>query len=356
MSGDNRLMRQALTHFDLSRIPEGITASRYPADLGQYIPTFSLFWVAMVHDYWMHRDDSSYVGGFLPGIRNVLTWFEGKVDATGLVGPLLWWPFADWTEEWESGIAPRGSDGHSVLITLQYVYALQRAVELEKAFDRPGEAERLQALVDSLVDAVRSKAYDAEKKLYRDSLEQATFSQHTNTMAILTGAVQGDEERRAIMERVLEDASLTQAGYYFSFYIFEAMREAGLGERYIEQIAPWRDMLALGLTTTPEKPPPSRTDSHAWAAHPNYGLLATVLGIRPGAPGFRSVVIAPNMGPLQHAEGKMPHPLGEIEVSLKRVGPDGVHARITLPDGLQGIFEWRGETIHLNSGAQEIQH
>jgi hypothetical protein len=61
MSGDDRLMRQALTHFDYSRIPEGITASRYPSDLGQYIPTFSLFWVAMVHDYWMHRDDLSYV-------------------------------------------------------------------------------------------------------------------------------------------------------------------------------------------------------------------------------------------------------------------------------------------------------
>ena len=355
MSGDDRLMRQALTHFDHSRIPEGITASRYPSDLGQYIPTFSLFWVAMVHDYWMHRDDSSYVGGLMTGIRNVLTWFEGRVDATGLVGPLPWWPFADWTEEWESGIAPGGSDGHSVLITLQYVYALQRTVELERTFGGEEEADRLLALANTLLDAVGNQAYDTDKGLFRDSLEEATFSQHTNTMAILTGAVQGEDDRRTIMERILDDTTLTQAGYYFSFYIFEALREAGLGERYIEQLAPWQDMLALGLTTTPEKPPPSRTDSHAWAAHPNYGLLATVLGIRPAEPGFRSVVIAPNLGPLQRAEGKMPHPLGEIEVSLKRVGPEGVQARITLPGGLQGIFEWRGETTRLNSGAQEIQ-
>jgi len=355
MSGDDRLMRQALTHFDLSRIPEGITASRYPSDLGQYIPTFSLFWVAMVHDYWMHRKDSSYVDGLMPGIRTVLTWFEGKVDATGLVGPLPWWPFADWTEEWESGIAPGGTGGHSVLITLQYVYALQRAVELEREFAGDEEADRLQALADTLLDAVRSKAYDAGRGLFRDSLEEATFSQHTNTMAILTGAVQGDDDRRTIMEHILDDSTLTQAGYYFSFYVLEAMRVAGMGERYIEQLAPWQDMLALGLTTTPEKPPPSRTDSHAWAAHPNYGLLATVLGIRPAAPGFRSVVIAPNLGPLQQAEGKLPHPLGEIFVSLQRVDQDGIEASITLPDGLEGIFEWRGETIRLNSGAQAIQ-
>jgi alpha-L-rhamnosidase len=156
------------------------------------------------------------------------------------------------------------------------------------------------------------------------------------------------------MERILDDKSLTQAGYYFSFYILEAMREAGLGYRYIEQLEPWQDMLALGLTTTPEKPPPSRTDSHAWAAHPNYGLLATVLGIRPAAPGFTSVLIRPDLGPLKEAKGHMPHPLGDIEVSLKRVGPDGVQARITLPDGLEGVFEWRGETIQLHPGMQDI--
>ena len=70
MSDDDRLVRQAIEHFDLSRIPEGITASRYPSDLGQYIPTFSPIWVAMVHDYWMHRDEPAYVRGFLPGIRS----------------------------------------------------------------------------------------------------------------------------------------------------------------------------------------------------------------------------------------------------------------------------------------------
>ena len=358
MSGDDRLMRQAITHFDDSRIPEGITASRYPSDLGQYIPTFSLFWVAMVHDYWMHRDDRPYVRGLLPGVRSVLGWFEDKVDETGLVGPLPWWPFADWTDEWVSGMAPGGEDGHSVLITLQYVYALQRAVELEESFGRQAEAARLQAQADALLNAVRSKAYDSELGLFRDSLEQATFSQHTNALAILTGAVPEDE-RQALMGRVLDDLSLTQAGYYFKFYIFEALREAGLANRYIEQLAPWQDMLALGLTTTPEQPAPSRTDSHAWAAHPSHGLLATVLGIRPGEPGFKSVVIAPHLGPLQEAEGRMPHPLGLIEVKLRRVGEDGgeegIEARITLPDGLEGVFDWGGRKVALRPGSQVFE-
>ena len=71
MSDDDRLVRQAIEHFDLSRIPEGITASRYPSDLGQYIPTFSPIWVAMVHDYWMHRDaPSTCAASFRGSVRS----------------------------------------------------------------------------------------------------------------------------------------------------------------------------------------------------------------------------------------------------------------------------------------------
>ena len=125
MSGDDRLMRQAITHFDLSRIPEGITASRYPSELGQYIPPFSLLYVAMVHDYWMHRSDTAFVRTLLPGVQGVLAWFEAYVDDMGMLAPLPWWPFVDWA--WSGGRPPGANDGHSAMITLQYVYALQRA-------------------------------------------------------------------------------------------------------------------------------------------------------------------------------------------------------------------------------------
>ena len=50
VSGDPRLARQAITNIDDSRTPEGITESRYPSSLPQFIPTFSLLWVNMLHD------------------------------------------------------------------------------------------------------------------------------------------------------------------------------------------------------------------------------------------------------------------------------------------------------------------
>jgi hypothetical protein len=109
------------------------------------------------------------------------------------------------------------------------------------------------------------------------------------------------------------------------------------------------------LTTTPERPEPTRSDSHAWSAHPNYGLLATVLGIRPAAPGFRRVRVAPHLGPLRHAEGRVPHPDGHIDVELVRHGTDGLTATVTLPAGLSGVFEWHGERMPLQGGRQVLE-
>jgi hypothetical protein len=114
-------------------------------------------------------------------------------------------------------------------------------------------------------------------------------------------------------------------------------------------------MLAMGLTTTPENPEPTRSDSHAWSAHPNYGLLATVLGVRPAGPGFRSVRIAPALGALQRAEGRVPHPLGDIEIRLTRGSGKVLTGDVTLPAGLSGVFAWDGREQPLSPGRQPIR-
>ena len=353
VAGDDRLVRNAIEQFDQSRQPGGLTASRYPAALPQYIPPFSLIWVAMVHDYWMLRDDPAFVRQFLPGVRGVLDWFGGRVDSTGLVGALPWWGFVDWAEAWERGAPPGAESGHSVAVTLQYVYALDRAAELEQALGSRELAAEDRARAASLRAAVRARGWDSRRHLFRDSPDSASYSQQTNALAVLARAVPAGD-RQALMERVLADSTLVQASYYFDYYVFEALRDAGLGDRYVERLAPWRAMLAAGLTTTPEAPEPSRSDSHAWSAHPDYGLLATVLGVRPAAPGFRRVLIAPHLGPLQRAEGRVPHPRGEVAVRLTREGGERLRAIVTLPPGVSGTIEWRGQRRPLRPGRQEL--
>ncbi|MCB2074675.1 MAG: alpha-L-rhamnosidase [Novosphingobium sp.] len=352
-SGDDRLMRNAIELFEQSRIPEGITASRYPSADPQFIPPFSLWWVAMIHDYWMHRDDPKFVERFLPGTRSVLSWFERHLDRNGMLGPMPWWNFLDWNPSFENGTAPGAKDGNSTALTLQFAYTLRRAAELEDRIGEPGLATRYRELADRLGTAARELAWDDSRGLFADTPQKAGYSQHSNVLAVLAGAVPGNEAR-ALMERVLTDRALLQATFYFRFYVDEAMREAKLADRYIERLEPWREMIRMGLTTTPEQPEPTRSDSHAWSAHPNYHLLATVLGIRPSSEGFRTVEIAPALGPMQNVSGKMPHPNGTIAVDLRRAGPTGLSGTVTLPPGLDGTFAWNGKRLALVSGRQVI--
>src|SRR3954469_16248335 len=354
IAGDDRLVRQAIEHFDLSRIPEGLTTSRYPSSLTQIIPPFSLIYVAMVHDYFMLRDEPAFVRARLAGIRGILDWYGRQIDSTGMLGPMPYWNYVDWTPRWDRGVPPRGDAGHSSTISLLYVYALERAAELEQSVGIRGAAAEYRARAQAVRAAVRARAWDSARGLFRDSPDSSGYSQQTNVLAILGDAVPPSMQR-AVMERVLADTTLTPASYYFSFYVLEALRKSGLADRYTEQLAPWKGMLALGLTSAPENPEPTRSDTHAWAAHPNYGLLATVLGVRPSSPGFRTVRIAPALGPLRHAEGRVPHPYGDIDVSFVREGERGLRADITLPVGLAGELEWQGHRRTLREGTQSIR-
>ena len=351
MSGDDRLVRQAIEHFDASRIPDGLTMSRYPSALPQVIPPFSLIYVAMVDDYHMLRDDASFVRQKLAGIRGVLDWYARYVDSTGMLGPMPYWNYVDWAREWDGGVPAGAFDGHSATVTLLYAYALQRAASLESDLGAPVVAAIYRERARAIVAATRARTWDARRQLFRDASGVSAFSQQTNILAVLAGAVAMGEQA-ALMQRVLADTTLIQATYYFSFYKLEALRVAGLADRTIEQLEPWRGMLRLGLTSTPENPEPTRSDSHAWAAHPNYFLLSTVLGVRPATAGFRTVRIAPALGPLHRAEGRVPHPAGDIDVRLTRSGVAGLRAEVTLPPGLTGAFLWRGRRVALHPGRQ----
>jgi hypothetical protein len=352
-SGDDRLMRNAIEQFEQSRIPEGITASRYPSAQAQYIPPFSLWWVAMVHDHWLHRGDAAFARSFLPGVRGVLGWYARHVDETGMLGPMPWWNFLDWSPAWERGVPPGAEDGNSTALTFQYAYALNRAADLEEVLGEPAQAAGYREQSRRLIASARATAWDAERGLYADMPGKPLFSQHTNALAVLAGAVP-QAEARAVMERVLWEPDLVQASFYFRFYIDEAMGQAGLAGRYLERLEPWSEMVRMGLTTTPENPEPARSDSHAWSAHPNYHLLASVLGIRPTAPGFARVRIAPALGPMQRAGGRMPHAAGTIEVQLRRRGGGGIVGEIILPPRVSGEFRWGQRSVTLRPGPQRV--
>jgi len=360
VTGDDRLMRNAIRHFDDSRIPDGLTASRYPSETPQIIPPFSLFWVAMIHDYWMHRPDTEFVGEFLIGIQGVLDWYEKHIDATGMLGPMPFWNFVDWPNEWAwntvtaiGGVPGGAEDGNSSILTLQFAYTLNLAAELFDAYQKPAVAAHYRQLSASVIAATRNLCRDEGRSIYADTPEKKEFSQHANIMAVLSGLETGGQAKN-LLQNIIQDKSLIQCTLYYRFYLIRAMKKAGLADLYVDHLQYWRDMINIGLTTFAERPEPSRSDCHAWSASPNYDLLATVCGIMPDAPGFAAVLIEPHLGSLQWVRGAMPHPLGTISVELERKGDNDITGKVILPAGVRGRLVWNGKEISLQGGSQEI--
>ena len=69
VSGDPGLTRNAISALHASQLPVGITQSRFPCNQIQIIPTFSLVWVTMIHDYWMLNSDSAFIKSMIPGMQ-----------------------------------------------------------------------------------------------------------------------------------------------------------------------------------------------------------------------------------------------------------------------------------------------
>ncbi len=361
VSGDDRLMKKAIRSFNRSRTYEGITDSRFPGSKPQFIPPFSLFWINMVQDHWMHRGDKELVKECLPGVISVLNWFENKIDPnTGMLGALPHWNFVDWAKPWPwnteiplGGVPPGGFTGGSSILTLQLAYTLKDAIQLFSLMEEKSLELHYSKLYEKLLLAVKKNCWDEEKKLFADDIKHTSFSQHANIMAILADAVPKTDQPE-IFSKLVNDGSLIQATLYYRFYLFRALKKVGLADNYLNMLQPWKNMLALGLTTFAEKPEPTRSDCHAWSASPNYDLLALVGGIEPGQPGFRTVRIEPHLGNLKYIKAKMPHPQGEISMHLVRT-EGGLKGEVWLPGNLEGDFIYKGKINKLNSGKNIIE-
>ena len=352
-SGDDCLMRNALLTADQSRIPSGLTLSRGPSYVPQIIPAFSLYWIDMVHDYYMYRDDDEFIRQFLPGIQSVLGWFERRLDTNDMLGALEWFNFADWTEGFMVGAPPGVDLGHSALVTLNYVYALTRAAELFDHFGQEYQAGKYREQAARMNRAVYELCFDQNRGLMAGTPAKKDYSQHTNIWSILTDAIP-TEDQPAVMQAILDDTSLVQTSIYFKFYLFQALKKAGMGDLYTDLLGPWEEMLDKGLTTFEEGDYEERSDCHAWGASPLYDFLATVCGIAPAEPGFRSLNIEPRMGGLDFVEATMPHPGGIIHLKLDRKGKTGLKGTVTLPENLYGTFKWHGQSLALIPGEQKI--
>jgi alpha-L-rhamnosidase len=293
-----------------------------------------------------------------------MDWFLDKQRPDGLLGEIPWWPFVDWGKDFAFGMPPQDVDGGSSPVTLQYVEALRYAAELESRFGDQVRVQRYREAESRATAAIRKMCWNNSYGLVADTPAQKHYSQHANILGVWLDVIPA-EKQKDVLTKILSTSDpgftfpgslpdMTEATYYFRFYLARALDHAGLGDRYLDLLKPWRDMVARGLTTWAEQPEPTRSDAHAWSAHPNFDFLTIVAGIRPKTPGFSSVTIEPHLGGLKNVVSVVPTPKGSIEASF-RSDPAGVDAEIALPPNVTGGLVWKGQTMVLHAGRQHVQ-
>jgi alpha-L-rhamnosidase len=362
MTRDDRLVRKALYMIDKSRHTSGLTEARYPVREPQLIPWFSLLHIGTIYEYAFWRDDMRFISTLMPGVRAVLDAFEQHLDSNGLIRSPEGWNSTDSFPETEC----------SGLIHWLFAWALRQTAELEGFFgekERSARAQRRAAEIAAIADRT---FWDETKSLWANESSKRSFSEPVQCVAVMSGlapAGKVDRVRQSLRDlrptgrfgrlrgnRASQTSSspLAPATLYSTHFLFETYRKLGMMDLFFERLKFWLEQPGQGMKTPLESYDPSRSDCHGWNSHPLFHYFATILGIRPSNPGFRTVEISPQLGPLKQVSGQLVHPAGgEILVEV-RAEAGGLGGNITLPEGVPGVWKGNGATRALKPGVNRI--
>lgn len=363
LSGDDRLMRQAITNFAASITPEGLTQSRFPSHVPQIIAGFSLYWVLQVCDHHLFFGDTAYTRSFLPRIDGVFEFFDSHIDSLGLVSGISEdvWQYVDWVTTWgatdshpDKGVPTSGrkSNRHTYFSML-YAYVLRQAAQLVRNVGRPGYAEEYESRATSVVEAIKAHCYDGQ--FFTDSTadiaDELAYSQHCQVFGVLSGAASA-EDRARLLKESFADTRFSKCSYVMKFYALRAFALAGddVYETFWATIwDPWRNMLANNLSTWEEDDVRQRSDCHAWGSVPIYEYCTELAGVRPIAPGCTKILFKPRLRLSDSIDAKVALGKDNVATVSWKTGSDGnkhVTLRLTKPVEVISILPGQRQEEH----------
>ena len=348
-TADDRLARQCMDDFRRSQRSDGMLNASAPTVKTNVIPGFSIYYILMLHDHMMYFGDRELIRDHFPAVERVLRFFEKHLTVKGLVGPVggplfrsRYWSFIDWTPEWnETAGVPTAclqGDRSLTMESLLYLYGLQTAAELAGYIGRNDTAREYLAQASDLTDAIRnhcmglfSSGLTQPVQLLQDGPGINEYSVHCQVFGILTGVI-SPEEGRHVLEAVIGNPHAAQSSVSFMFYLYRALEKTNWYEKTDDLWNLWRKMVSDHMTTCVENTTDGRSDCHAWASVLLYELPAVYLGVRPAAPGYREISVAPIPGHLTHAEGTVITPRGEVFVSWFTDSEGKLQLQYRLPE------------------------
>ncbi|QGQ98689.1 alpha-L-rhamnosidase [Paenibacillus psychroresistens] len=305
------------------------------------IPSYSIWWIIIHHDWYMHNGDLVYLReqkDYLIGLLDLITEHINDDGTNSTPSPFLDWP----SSENQAGVQA----GLHGLFTL----AMKYGAVLCELLGAQSEAEKYRT---------------TEAKLRQHHPHHADSKQAAALLA-LAGIMDPTEANR----EVIAVGGSKGVSTFYGYYMLEARAKAGDIQGSLDCIREfWGAMLSLGATTfwedfdmewmkdaarIDEITPEGKIDihntygnycykgfrhslCHGWASGPTAWMTRYVLGIHIVEAGCKTIRIEPHLGNLDWVEGTFPTPQGIVYVKHVK-GADGkIQTEYKAPSGVAVI-------------------
>jgi hypothetical protein len=310
-----------------------------PTEWMNGISSYSMWWVIIQEDQWMHHGNRAYLEAqkdYLAKLLRHLGSFVGEDGRETLNGMR----FLDWpTYENKTAV----HEGLQAML----VMTLESGARVMDTLGEGGTATFCRERAEKLRG------------------HQPETSGRKSPAALL--ALAGVRTPKAVADGVLKKNGPADLSTFYGYYVLQALAKSGDADAAIDFISTyWGAMLDYGATTfwedfdlawtnnaarIDELPAAGKKDihgdygahcyvgfrhslCHGWASGPTAWLSQHVLGVQPIEPGMKRVRIVPQLGRLKWAEGSYPTPLGVIKVRHERQADGGIKSEINAPQGI----------------------
>jgi len=327
-----------------------------PCDYDPLLVSYTMYYVLLVCDYYLHSGDQEACRALFPTLMKQAEIISRFHTPDGLVNEKWpgWGTFLDWSAMDFGGVS---SCNNAI-----YLIIHRRLADLAMALGKSDIAHDLEEKAFRIEKAYRRNFWIEKEGLFADALYDGqpspVRSQLANVLSVRAGVVKGEEARR-LLQRIMNRKALlprTSGDYRLrpgfkpqtggivqigtpglGFYLAQALFDLGMAREALDYLREnWPPIARNGTFAEHFVADMNTSYCHGWSAGPVVLLPKNVLGVRPIAPGWSEVRIAPQTGGLEWAEGTIPTPRGEIRVSWKMINGK-MDLTYQVPEGVKVI-------------------
>ena len=201
---------------------DGLLSICFPNGDPLTIPSFSLHYFIEVYEYTIHSGDLTLIRDIYPKLQSVIQAFVERIEDGCLPNwqERQYWNFYEWSPGLSGALFKESGVCYDAALNCLLVMALQRMHEISRLLEVADDYLRV---AEQVRQAIRERFYDAKDGSLCNSSLDNSRSVLVNALAILCGAVEGNEA--AVLAKKLTDRSLgwTPATLSMVCFLYDAL-------------------------------------------------------------------------------------------------------------------------------------